>query len=876
MKLLRKFLVIFALMVIILPGRVHAQENLRTVLSVDFTISADQYSEKSAGRQILSSLAINNGLSLYQVKIDFQANVFISVQHDSSIGQQTLRAKILNQKVNGNNYFRDFAVDSLLFPASIRGVLLLMQGSKHLISLPVDLMISEPTTILNLPDGFSLPPDSLSAQLTIEHLHYDRQSELKFIRLASLINSYYAYNKILKELIDEYGVVSLDRKQGNIAVFIAWHQISRVNNNIQQYDFAKKLNLKENDPQEFLQNYSTSKRMEKRAETLFRQILKTDEKGNLNDKRKYVETYAQLSIKYLERAHWFQPYIASGFKEVAQIFPTQDEKNKLTEIADFYDVFNRLENASTPQLIYTHFVDLAAKAFDKNQFVASLQLLQNATQIKKWFDEVVVSDAFLMLYYQSLDGVMTSYLRVSINAYRAEKFEMSDKYYNKALTVYQEYGGGVTEVAKDIPVFLHFTEQQIELSQNLLSNAEYGKAYALLNQARNIRNCKSINNDCPQIDAFISLALQGIFEQKLDTVDDWIFQKEYDSALVSLNAAKQFVLSSEGYFEPFPTTEFVPPATILFNTFYSWGENLLTGKQPEKALSFFLKAQEVEKKYLLTQNTRLKILVYNATVPVILSQIEKANFETWANRMKNADSIYWKAKHLQIKYKQESNEELNTAFLALETKMEQRKCVDLKYRISNLNDLIVSRINSGKFDLAEGFLQEADSIINNYPKCLIDNSETKILEIKYAALFEFQNGMKQVKEFENNSKFLAAITQYISLDDYYLKNNLDEFGIEKPSLYNYVESSKKPELTREAIVYFVQRDAYLEAFRYLDLLEKQHVPARETKEFQQIIGNGIGLMERGKTVESQQLESVMDDNWFRDFQQARIAVRDWK
>jgi len=871
MNLQKKIAVIFVLYVSLFCGQMNAQELLRTVVPVGFTITAEQFPEKNPDRQILRSIALNNGINLQQVKIDFQANVFISIQQDSSNGQQNLRLKILNKKVSGDTYFRDFAIDSLLMPSRVSCTVSLQKSKDTLISFPVELSTFNSTIIKVLPDSLLLNADLLVAGINISSVSY-RGREMAFNEFSKLINLYYAYNEILRELIDEYDAVSLNRKQGSVDVFIAWHQISRVNNYIQQYDFAGKLNLDKNDPQGFLKHHATVQRMEKRATTLFHQILKENKKGQLAEKGRYCSAYTQLSQKYLDRAHQQQPYIASGFEEVAQIFPSTEEKNKLTEVTALFDVFNRLGNASTPQIIYTNFLDLAQQAFDKNQFVVTLQLLKNAEQIEEWFDEVNISSTHSMLYNQSLDGVMTSFLRVAIIANRAGRFEMADKYYDKALLIYEEFGSAYFGNETGNLSFLHFTEQQVELSRALLADGEYQKAFALLNQARNIRKCESVKTGCPQIDSLISISLWGKFEQKMDTVDNWISRHEYDTALVYLAAAKQFVLHYENYFQPCPTQELSQPATILFEAFYTWGEDLLESKQPEKALAFFLKAQDVEGEYLPTADTRLKILVYNATVPVILHQIDKAEFETWANRMSNADSIYLEAKQLQHDYQQENNEELGAAFVALETKMEQRKCVDLNYRVKNLNTLIVNRVESGKFDLAARFLHEADSLICNHPNCKIDSLETRKMEKKYAALFEYLDRLKKESQYESEADYDAVIAEYLSICHFYADNNLGQFRIDKPSLYGFVRSAGNPKLTQKTVRYYAQNEDYMNAFRFLDLMKKQNIPARETKELQQLVGNGIGSMEKSGTIENQLLEPVRDDDWFRNFQYARIAA----
>jgi hypothetical protein len=856
------------LMVVGLNSRLDAQEIMRTIAPIDYMISPPHLLKNSAGRKILASLALNNGLSLTQVKIRLQANVFIRIQRDS-IRQHLLEVKILTKHLSGKTFFRDFAIDSLLIPVSVNGLIELHQGDDTLLRYKVNLLTSGAPALIELPADLQITPDSIGAEFQIDGVYYNEYSKLLFDRYAGLINFYYAYNEILEELIAGSDAVSLNKKEGATAVFIAWHEISRVNNYIAQHGFVEKLHLEKKDPAGLYNRYATAKRMEKRAATLSRQILKADKRGKLSDKKKYGAAYAQLSQQYLDRAHHLQPYLASGFEEVAQIFPSDEEKNRLAEVAAYYDVFNRLGDANTPQLIYSNFIDLAQHAFDKNQFVVSLQLLKNASQIEEWFHEVSVSESFYGLYNQSLDGVMTSYLKVSINAYKIGKFEMADKYFDKAQMIFEEFGRAYSENETD-DSFLSFTEQQIELSRDLIADGEYQKAFTLLNQAQDIRHCKAVHQDCRQIDTLIAAALRGMFDQKMDVVSDWIFQEEFDSALCYLHVSKAFIDRYADYFEPFPAEDFVIPATILFETFYDRGKDILKSRQPEKALAYLLKAQEVERDYLGQQNSRLKILVYNATIPAILKEIEKAGFETWANRMHNADSIYVRAKHLQRQYQQENSEELKIAFFELEAKMEQRICVDLNYRVQNLNALIVNRVRSGKIDLAAGFLQEANSIIENHPNCNIDGAETKKLEQKYIALFTYRQFLKKTDASVRDGKYDSAIVQFNSLTQYFSQHQLERFGVEAPSLYDFVDAAGLPGLTSEAAWYFTQTEDFMEALRYLDLLKKQGVSSWESKKLQQLVGRGIAYSE---STDEQVLAYTQGDAWYFYFKLARLTKK---
>lgn len=849
-----------------------AQEHLRTISTVNYIISASSIDDLSSESQIVRALALNNGVSLSQAQIKLEANVFASIVMDSNIGQYTLVTKILNKHLSGMTRFRAFEIDSLLMPPKVLGNIFLLEGIDTLVHFPIQLRTyPDNKTTIELPNDLWLTPDSLAVALQFKEVSY-KGWKWAFDEVTDLINLYYAYSEILKQLITEYGAMSLNRKQGTVDILLAWHQISRVNAYIEQHRFVEKLHLDKNDPQEFLDSYALSKRMETRAATLFRQLLKAKKTSSLSDKKKYCEAYMRLSLNYFQKADGLQPYLAEGFEEVAEIFPSISEKKMLQKSARFFDVFNRVDTASTPQLIYNHIVNSAQQEFDKEKFVRSMQLLKNAALLEEWFDEVIVSDNYSILYQQSLEGVMSSYLKVSVNAYRLRKYQMAERYYQKAMTVYKEFGSLSIE---DSLGFLQFTEQQIELATEMLLNNEYRKAFALLELTRKIRGCEMVYQDCPAIDSLLLQALQMIWAEEIDLIDESLDDRKFDEAKIALDSVYQFTIEYQDYFKPFPEQEVVSRANILFDAYFSHGEKLLQSHFPEKALDCFLQAQKVEQQYLPDENTHLKILVYNATVPVILNEIEKAGFETWANRMVEADSIYRRAKQMQVDYQQENNPELQEAFSALEIKMEQRKCVSLGFHLNHLNNLIEKRIESQNYELAEENLKEALAILAAPGICTFDASETAGLEKKYTALLHYKHQIRDVEKAVFQLEYDSAVARFVSLSDYYLLQKFKNQEIEKLELYSWIKSKNVTALTSSAVSYFIERNNFLEAFRYLNLLKIQGVTSQDTKELQVQIGNGIGLMELNNPESSSMQNLNANDKWFRYFRLSRFAVSKW-
>ncbi|MCF6170670.1 MAG: hypothetical protein L3J66_06815 [Bacteroidales bacterium] len=845
---------------------------MRTVIHTGYTITTKMSTADSPARKILGSLAMNNGINIYHLKIRWQGSVFIHIEKDSS-GLQTLRLKILNQQLSGTTSLRGFPIDSLLLPPLLSGTLKLFDATGKSILLPLELRTSGEPTLINLPAALRLTPEPEQLELTIKQANYSLLSEEGFMKTATLVNLYFAYNKILNELIAARDSRATTKTPDAVATFLAWHHISRVNAYIRQHGFSAKLHLEKNDPLGFLKRHSIALRMEKRAATLFHQAIKSGREKSPSGQEKYCRGYAQLSQKYLNRARNLQPYLSGGFEEMAGINPTTEEKMKLAEVTAYYDVWEQFNKASTPQLIYQQFIRLAQGAFDKNQYVAALQMLQNASQIETWFAQIIPSASRAGLYNQSLDGLMSSYLKVSRIAYKSGKFEMADTYYHKALEVFGHYGMPLGANMTGDPVFLHFTKLQIEIAKDLLADSQWLKTLVLLQRTGEIRNCHETDSLCRQIDSLTSLAHKGVFAKKMQAIDELISRKDFDSATTALMLASEYRLRFQKYFSPNANTQLEKRANPIFLACFQKGEELLNSSQPDKALSYFLKAREVEKEYLPGRDTLLETLLYNATVPVILGKIESARFETWAYRMDKADSLYHVARQMQTNYRQQNNEELNAAFEALKVKMGQRECVGINYRLISLNELAVNAVRAGKFEKAEKLLQESTRLLYSRENCHPDSTETLMLKKKYTGLFTYLNHFAEIDLAVRESEFDTAIFRFASLKSLYLQENLSKFGVSKPSLDIYLGRKNNPELTKAAIRFFVHKDEYMRALCFLPLLKEQQPAARDAREVQQLLGNGIGQMDINEEMEKQVQACTGNDSWYIYFKLARLRAK---
>lgn len=838
----------------------YGQTAVQSVSYVDEPIRAESFERNTFGYKIFSSLALNNIKGLNRTIVYFKGRILI--QTNQSDGHLFAYSKLIDYSLSGEDHFRGFAIDSLLVPSALSGVLRFTDDDLVSIEVPVELLLSG--GVIDLSE-LNVSPDSLAklkARIKVEKFVYTEEQWEAFQDKAQLINLYYAYNEILDRLIEKFQQEGIHRNQSGSKVFLAWHEISRINSYIKSHDFSANLNLRQNDPKNFLSNVAKSYRLEKRANTLFVQVLNLKSKSSLYGKKIYCRGLTDLSINYSKLAALYQPYIASGFDQVVRIFPNEVEFERIKKAAGFYDVFNKIDSVSTTQNIYNNYIQSAIETNKSEKFVLTLDLLYNAALISDNFQEVNKSVLQNQIYARTLDGLMSSYLHVAIMAYGAGSFDMADVYYRKAMDIYQLHQVNLGGEALSANSFLSFIEQQVDLAYGLMTDEKFRDGLRLVDQANSISNTHGLDYNGSYLDSAYTIGYLGIFKEKLDSVGNLIESTKIEQALSALEFAANFSEEKDNYIHGTGDDELKKHAQSLFDIYLNRGNRLMKSKQAEEALFAFLDAQSINELYLQEDYSQLDSLIYHATVPVILELLKKAEFEIWTNRMDNANLLLIKALALQEKYDQKDNPELITAFAALQFKIRNRACVNLGNKIFELQKKSENRTKSKKYAEADSFVKEAFALLHEKPECEIDSSRMSETKQKYRAVFIFSNLMSSIENEFQAGDFRKTVLDFTQAVDFYRANNIDKFGVDKPDLRKFVSQTNSKGLTAACVEFTIQQHNFDEAFFYLNSLKDAGVPSKETKELQKEIGTG--LSKNGNTRD--QLEKfTKGDKWFRYF-----------
>lgn len=841
-----------------------SQEIIRKSYYFEKTLNYKTFPAGSNGSNIIASLSSNNVTNLYHVNIDVNADLFIQL-HKAQFGQLSANINLINFHLNGETHFRDFVLDTLLMPDVIEGNLNVYYRNEIIVSQPWLLGVRAGHVRMFIPDTIRFNPKKIRIELELKGFNYSDERYALYQEKTNLINTYYAFTAVLSNMLDYYKRNGLNNDQNPSYLFLAWEEIQRVNNYVYNYHFYNKLNLGVYDPADFITYYDKSIRLQRRATTLKSWVNRSKIKGVLEDKDEFSKGFAGLSEKYLAMARDHQPYIAAGFAEVARVITSEHVKDMLQEAGNLYDVFQKVDSVSTVQTIYNHFVSMAGQKLSEQRYVATLDLLYNADILQGWFSTINKSTRYDPIYVNTIDGLMTSYLKVATMAYKSETFSMAEMYYQKAVDVYEVHKNNLNGEKLASEAFLDFIEQQTELSYKMIKDEEYFKAIIVLNKANEIIEQQNLIRNKSKIDSAYRLSYLGIYDKKLDSIQHLLDEHRPDEALLVMNETNALSEQQNKYLQDVNKLHFRILASALFETYYKQGEMLMNGENADQALVVFLKAKTINDKYLQQPIDELDSLIYHATVPVIIGIVEEAKFDVWANRMQSAEDLLIEATNMQIKYQLTDHEEVVSAIEDLNLKIKNRHCTNLSNECFALEIQARNRINTDKYLEAEKILKDGQKIISENQDCGINAYVINDLALKYKDAFTYYNAEKDMKQQLINKNYDSAVVTILHLEKLYKDLNLSRFEIEMLNPYNYIKSQSTTGLLYSSAAYYIEGEQYEEAFKYLSLIEQQGIAPKDTRSIQQSIGKGLLKHSYEPNEQDQKLAQAIKgtDRWYR-------------
>lgn len=848
----------------------YSQEYFQSNTIVKEKITYNSLSEEGSGKKIFSLLGSENNMDIRKISLNIKARLLIRISRDPD---QKLTAKISMTRVNldGNITLRDFNIDALLWPSGFTAKLTIFNGRHERDVIEVSASAYGKLEVIDLSNYLSSGIGDISATISNFNFNYDPIKLQKLEKLAITIDYYYSYGKLLSDLIGEHSNHAVSNNLSAEKIFVDKIEIDRVVYFINEYNFKQGLNLDNYDPIGFIKLTKKLYRLTRRAATLFKQQISSNEADVLKP-MDFCRYYSDLSSHYLKKGKLLQPADASGFEEVATIDLTESAKENLRLITEFYNQNTSIKPVKINQCIFNEFVNMADGVITDGNYSDALLLLNNSLIVANW-SNATKTPKYNSAVIMALDGVASSYLRVGNVALSAQNIEFASLYFNKADEVFQLNHSMIVDADFPVTAFNDYLGLQCEIAMQYISAGKFITALHRLTIAKSI--CSKLNNSlaCKLVDSVMCLAHLGNLNHKLDELDEMIISGQYPDAYQQIITTAKYISNNNCNLED-DNGRFEKLSYSLFLVLLQRGEILIDAQQSEMALHNFLKAKSIQQ-YLKEDFIELDRLIQSAAEPEIIKLVDEAKYHTWANRMNKAGNLYQEAIILNEKYFSNNNSRINQALEELNNKMRSRECISYEIKYSDAITKARIVIKNKQFNRLAELLNEAETYIVSYPQCNIQYDEVRELRNQYSSVLDFYQQYKDVTEKLFNEGYEEVIDKYISLIDYYNYKNLFHHDIEFPNLITFITNQKLPRLTMATAMYYLENDDLDRSFDYVKIFREQGGDSKKIKHITTDIARKFAKRddELKKPLNEALHEYTLGDNWYNHFKVAYLKNR---
>lgn len=794
----------------------YSQEYFESNTIVKQRISYEDFELTDPGRNMFQLIGLENNIDARKLFLDAKYRLLIRVARNQS-NRLIVNINTTRVSLDGNINIRDFAIDTLLWPAKFTATLSIKNGRHIRDELKVSGPVFGSLLEVDITDFISSNIGEFSVVLSDVKFQYNQINLNILEEHTESIKYYYSFGLMVKDLIVEYNnyVVKNDQRAYNL--FIEKVELDRVSDYIASHSFTYKLHLRNRDPIGLLKHLKKFDRLNKRAETLFNEKI-LENKLDTSYPLLFCNGYCDLSIKYLNAGNSLQPSDASGFEEVARIDINQQAKNDLKLVIDYYNRWSNYHANDITQCIFNGFVNLSNSFIAEENYSDALLLLYNSKIIANWFNIDLTSD-FNSSVVTSLDGIASSYLKVGSMALAANNLEFAEQYIKKADNVLNENILLLENIVFTDTSFNEYIGIQTDIAITYLASHDHNKAFLSLSSAEKICQKKNESSLCKRVDSIACEAAIDFIKFDLGQLDRLISNFQYPDAFDKLIDIHNYILKNS-CFNEYDNTKFEVLAYSLFLEFLQQGEILIDAKQSRMALENLLKAQKIQE-LIKGDLIDVKRLIELAAEHEIIKVIDQAKYETWGNRMEEARSLYDEAIILNNHYFQNDNQHIAKAIEELKNQMELRKCLDFKNgysdAIKKANLLIRANDYSGLVDI----LIEADNYVKNYPECEIDNRELTKIRIDYQSVLQYFLLYDEIRTKLFEKGYQEVIHLYIELMNFYKLHELSVYDINFHSLKDFIIKQDLPNLTLETVRYYIENDKPEKSLIYSKIYEEQ-------------------------------------------------------
>jgi len=314
-----------------------------------------------------------------------------------------------------------------------------------------------------------------------------------------------------------------------------------------------------------------------------------------------------------------------------------------------------------------------------------------------------------------------------------------------------------------------------------------------------------------------------------------------------------------------------------YNVAIKDGEAFLTKKQYRQALDQFLMAEELEKSYPLSKQTKLMDLIKKALKPVLLEDMVSGKNLISQNKIEQARDIVFKVMELTEKYSLKNDKEIAVQLDDLQKRIITQECINAGEELKKFMEKAENNVKDLDFITAEKNWIKVIELVNSNPLCRLDkNTATQKIEI-YKDPISYQKQLEDIFYQISKSNYKVAVNNYINTENFFFQNKLDQFGLKHSLLYNFI-STNESGLIIYGITYYMDINEPDNAMNLMHILKLRNYSSKYLKNEQLRLADKLALRDAKNDINSNPKLLLAGytnaDKWFKIFNKAYL--KKWK
>ncbi|MEA2043020.1 MAG: hypothetical protein U9N85_10780 [Bacteroidota bacterium] len=811
-----------------------------------------QTNEQTISNKMMQELAKGNSGNHLNMRVRYSLDQTRKILKRRNI--LSLLTTLSNVEVTGNNKYKDFVVSEFVLPSKVSFDVAVKNRNStirefSISNAPVSIDVSE---ILNETMTDSLNSNQYRLELSNKYFSYTSNDLKKFKAYIGNIETYYTKRRILKNIKRELNSITVTKEHleriEDIRTLRNYNQLAAENinsiNTIRKSPFISTLDLRHNDPANFMSLLEQSASKSKKLKHLTSNIL-----NNL-DEFYYNKGLDRIAInRHSEAKLFFEKSIRENNKfapshvQLAKIlYNTGYRKEAVDKI---YLVTRMNPDAQTQalndELADNIYKDLILEASDLNSHAAfddAIHVLHIAEQLCRDFTAV---RCLPNMDAELLRAIKGKYYIITDKAYRAMQsggLDDSENLIDIAINYRRDHLTFIPEHDEIIELTGELYNKYINSAISHNNRKQFSEAVYKLNEAQRVcRKYKEVNCDS-RLDDEYNRAYTGIYNNNIRSAQSAYNSGNYSLADKELSEAielrKKYNLNASSI----ESSLVLKIKNALYKDYVATGKTSMQRAKYEQALERFNLAKEIERNYKVTANRKLSEYITNSAEGLTLDYIDRGKNNVSRNHLKSARSDYNKAKSVAANYNILNIPVVKSSITELKNAIFKQECMNAQNKFDNYLATAEMKISSSEYMEADKVLNTAVAHANSNSACEIDLAEARKMQNEISDAVDYLAVIEKCFKDLRYRKYNNAIVLYEKAGERYQSNNVSRFGIIHIGLYDFI-TGQSTDFINYGVYHFTKEHKLEKALLLLKTLNAKEYRRRNTNDNQKFLGGEL-------------------------------------